>query len=74
MASGIWSGKEIISDDGNVIVVRFFDTDTLTPGQAYPTGYITYEQSTISSRRTKDEATNNDALSPDKITGVAAGF
>jgi hypothetical protein len=70
---GTWPGLEIISDSGNTIVVRFF-AGTLNSGQAYPDRHITYEQSTISSRRTKLVGTTTDVLSPDMIVGVSSGF
>jgi hypothetical protein len=72
------SGIEIVSDDNNVIVVRFYDpigTGTFLTGTALPTDRVTYEESVISSRRTKDQAiVANDALSRDQIIGIVAGF
>lgn len=57
---------------GNKIAITL-STGSIAPGISYPSAVITYMESDIKANRTRDSA-ENDALSPQSLIGVEAGF
>lgn len=57
---------------GNKITITL-STGSIAPGTSYPGAVITYTESDITANRTRD-ATGNDALTPQSLIGVDAGF